>query len=59
MERSYIKKVWDVILFFGIWIGIPVFLANHTGENTWYISMVIMWLPAWMITTYLLENNNK
>ena len=50
---SYFKRMWNVILFFSIWVGVPYLIYRYTGIESWLILVMIMWLPALGIVLYL------
>lgn len=51
--KEYLRKVWNVVLFFGIWIGIPYYFVHTYNEPNFFIGIMFMWLPAVLISMYL------
>lgn len=53
--KNYIKKIWTIIIFLSVWIGIPHYLAITYDQPVFYIMLIGMWLPALFIVLYLEE----
>tara|TARA_R110000851_G_scaffold71614_1_gene159185 strand:- start:6091 stop:6264 length:174 start_codon:yes stop_codon:yes gene_type:complete len=53
---DYLIRLWHVILFILIWIGLPWVLAIYTGEQVTWMLIFLTWFPAGFIVDYLSDD---
>ena len=51
---NYWTRLRDVVTFLVIWLALPIYLA-YKVEDGWLGTILIMWIPAMIITIYLAE----
>jgi hypothetical protein len=56
---SYLKRLWNVLVFFGIWWGIPFWFTHHFNDGVCLMLLLFTWIPAGAITLYLSEDNGE
>lgn len=56
--KNYLIRLWNVILFLFIWIGIPYQMSDSLNDNTWYVLLLFTWLPAGYIVIYLADKQS-
>lgn len=54
--KEQLRKILNVIIFFGIWIVLPMYLAERADNMGFYLLMLFTWFPALFIVLYLNES---
>tara|TARA_R110000796_G_scaffold4777_1_gene18172 strand:+ start:421 stop:624 length:204 start_codon:yes stop_codon:yes gene_type:complete len=57
--RDYLVRIWNVILFMFIWIGVPTFIVDYTGDERWYVLLLFTWVFAMVILSYLMDDRQN
>jgi hypothetical protein len=52
---DYLRRLFNVIIFFFIWLGIPIGLSQLFDNSSHMLWAMITWLPAFSIAIYLDE----
>jgi len=53
--KEYLRRLWNVLVFFGIWWGIPFYLVYTYDDGAFFVFILFTWIPAGFITLYLTE----
>ena len=56
MKTTFKMRALMVVIFFTIWLGIPIGLIWYTGEDSFFVVGIVSWLPAALTISYLTED---
>lgn len=57
MTKETLKRIGNVILFFLLWFGLPMYMNYRGASEEVYLILAVSWVPAMFIMIYITDSD--